>query len=135
MKNQEVRERFVELRAQGWSFERIAKELNCSKQTLINWSKESSLQIRNLKALHLDALQDKYLVGKEHRVRVFGEQLNRMIAELEKRDYRHVPTMKLLEMVMKYSTALHAESGPLIFREKVGFNLSGLEEDEDSWTA
>lgn len=51
MKDQETKERFVELRAKGWSFDRIARELKVSKQTLINWSRELALQIGNLKAI------------------------------------------------------------------------------------
>src|ERR1700741_3135500 len=39
MKDQQTRNRFVELRAQGWSYERIAKELGVSKQTgnVLEW--------------------------------------------------------------------------------------------------
>ena len=38
-KDQQTRNRFVELRAQGWSYERIAKELGVSKQTgnVLEW--------------------------------------------------------------------------------------------------
>ncbi len=33
--------RFIMLRSQGWSFTRIATELNVSKPTLIKWSRQS----------------------------------------------------------------------------------------------
>jgi orotate phosphoribosyltransferase-like protein len=36
MKDQETRGRFIELRAQGLSFDKISKELQVSKQTLID---------------------------------------------------------------------------------------------------
>ena len=32
----EIRNRFIQLRSQGWSFARIVVELNVSKPTLIN---------------------------------------------------------------------------------------------------
>ena len=40
MKDQKLEEEFLVLRAQGQSFEKIAKQLKVSKQSLINWSKD-----------------------------------------------------------------------------------------------
>ena len=40
MHNEKTVQRFVELRSQGWSFARIATELNVSKPTLIQWSRK-----------------------------------------------------------------------------------------------
>lgn len=39
MKDQETKERFIELRAKGLSFDKISKELKVSKQILIDWSR------------------------------------------------------------------------------------------------
>ena len=41
MKDQETKEKFVELRAKGLSFDRIAQELHVSKQSLINLGKRA----------------------------------------------------------------------------------------------
>jgi len=40
MKDQQTKEKFIELRAKGLSFDKISRELRISKQTLINWSKK-----------------------------------------------------------------------------------------------
>jgi orotate phosphoribosyltransferase-like protein len=56
MKDVSVKGRFVELRARGWSFDRVAKELKVSKQALINWSRELALEIRNRRAIEHEAL-------------------------------------------------------------------------------
>ena len=40
MNDLEKQQRFVFLRAEGWSFARIVEELNVSKPTLINWSRK-----------------------------------------------------------------------------------------------
>jgi orotate phosphoribosyltransferase-like protein len=56
MKDLAVKEQFVELRARGWSFDRIAKELKVSKQTLINWSRELVLEISNRRAIERESL-------------------------------------------------------------------------------
>lgn len=53
MKDQETKEKFVELRAKGLSFDRIAAELHVSKQSLINWAKELETEIGNMRKLSL----------------------------------------------------------------------------------
>ena len=60
METTELREKFIQLRAKGWSFDKIAKELGKAKQTLINWSKELQDEIANRKALELEALYESY---------------------------------------------------------------------------
>ena len=85
MKDQRTRERFVELRAQGLSFARIAEELKVSKQTLINWSKQFQTEISNLKSIELEALQEKYYLTKRARIELFGQKLQGVLDELAKR--------------------------------------------------
>jgi transcriptional regulator with XRE-family HTH domain len=56
MKDQSVKEEFLKLRAKGWSFNRIAKQLGVSKPTLLAWSRDFALEIRNQKALEHENL-------------------------------------------------------------------------------
>ena len=44
MTHLETQNRFVGLRAEGWSFDRIAQELGVSKPTLIDWSRKYQLE-------------------------------------------------------------------------------------------
>ena len=41
-KTLDERQQFIELRAKGYSFQKISDELNISKPTLIEWSKDSN---------------------------------------------------------------------------------------------
>ena len=50
MTDQETIARFIFLRSQGWSFNRIAVEINISKPTLIKWSRQNKFAIQNLRA-------------------------------------------------------------------------------------
>jgi orotate phosphoribosyltransferase-like protein len=43
-------QRFIDLRVQGWSFARLAAELNVSKPTLIDWSRKHQHLVTNLVA-------------------------------------------------------------------------------------
>jgi len=105
----DVKQRFIELRAQGMSFEKIAKELGKAKQTLIDWSKELQEEISNHKAMELEALYETYYLFKEARLKQFGEIVARLSEELQERNLSDVPTDKLLDLYLKYSDKVKEE--------------------------
>jgi hypothetical protein len=105
----DTKKRFVELRAKGWSFDKIAKELGKAKQTLIDWSKELELEIANLKAIELESLYESYYLLKEDRLQTFGEMLTKIKTEVQSRDLSDVPTDKLLDLLLKYNTQIKEE--------------------------
>ena len=102
MESLDVKEKFIGLRAQGYSFDKIAKELGKAKQTLIDWSRELQEEIASRKALELEALYDQFSLMKEHRLRDLGKTLARLQTEVESRDLSDVPTDKLLDLQLKY---------------------------------
>jgi transcriptional regulator len=105
----ETKERFIELRAKGWSFDKIAKELGKAKQTLIDWSKELQDEIANRKALELEALYETYYLLKEAKIKKYGAILSKITNELENRDFNNVPTGRLLELYLLYFERLSQE--------------------------
>ena len=118
MKDQQVRDKFIELRAQGWSFDRIAQELNVSKPTLINWSREFSLEIQNLKALALDGLREKFSLSEQKRLELLGEILEKLKQEALNRNYSGMADHKVLELIIKYSETVGEAMPPVQFRQK-----------------
>jgi IS30 family transposase len=109
MINLDQKEKFIELRAKGWSFDRIAKELGRAKQTLIDWSKDLQEEIANRKALELEALYETYYLQRESRLQMFGAMLTKIKEEVESRDLSDVPTDKLLELFLKYNNQIREE--------------------------
>ena len=109
METVETKERFIELRAKGWSFDKIAKEIGMAKQTLIDWSKELQDEIANRKALELEALYESYYLLKENRLQTFGAMLTKIKKEVESRDLSDVPTDKLLDLFLKYNSQIKEE--------------------------
>ena len=95
MHDEKTVQRFIELRAQGWSYLRLMTELNVTKPTLIAWSRKHQFQIQNLKAIELEALGEKWLTSVTDRVNRFGGQLQRVEAELAKRDPGELSTLQL----------------------------------------
>lgn len=109
METLDIKERFIELRAKGWSFDKIAKEIGKAKQTLIDWSKELQDEIANRKALELDSLYESYYLLKENRLQSFGSMLSKIRQEIERRDLSDVPTDKLLDLFLKYQSQVKEE--------------------------
>ena len=109
METTEIKERFIELRAKGWSFDKIAKETGKAKQTLIDWSKELQDEIANRKALELEALYETYYLLKEAKIKKYGAILSKITNELESREFNNVPTGRLLELYLLYFERLSQE--------------------------
>ncbi len=109
METLDIKERFIELRAKGWSFDKIAKELGKAKQTLIDWSKDLQDEIANRKATELEALYETYYLLKEAKIKKYGAILSKITNELERRDFNNVPTGRLLELYLLYFERLSQE--------------------------
>jgi hypothetical protein len=98
-----------------------------SKQTLISWSKDLAEEINNLKAVTIDAIQEKYLANKQARVEMFGIMLRKVREELEKRDLSDIPTSQLTEILFKFSNNLRQETDNMILRQKYNSLLSPID--------
>jgi transposase-like protein len=102
METIETKRRFIELRAKGYSFDKIAKELGKAKQTLLDWSRDLDQEIAQAKALELDSLYEAYSLYKEARLKTLGEILCKLKNELDNRDLKDLPTDRLLDLFLKY---------------------------------
>jgi hypothetical protein len=109
MKSQDTKERFIELRARGLSFDKITKELKVAKKTLVTWSKDLNSEIQAAKALEIETLLEKHYLLKEQRLSRFGKILGSIDSEIDRRGLKDVATDKLLELRLKYYGALIEE--------------------------
>lgn len=125
----DTKQQFIELRAKGWSFDKIAKELGKAKQTLIDWSKELQDEIANLKAMELEAIYESYYLLKENRLQTFGILLNKIKDEVLSRDLTEVPTDKLLELLLKYNTQIKEEIVEPIYKTSIEIKEERLDKE------
>jgi hypothetical protein len=109
----ETKNRFIELRAKGWSFDKIALELSKSKQTLLDWSKDLKEEIDKRKALELELIYESYYLIKKHRLQSLGDLLLRLQTEISNRDLTGIPTEKLLDLYLKYNNQVKEELLPV----------------------
>ncbi len=113
MKDNETRDKFVELRAQGKSFAAIADELGVSKPTLIDWSRDMQVLIANLRAVHDEALLERYRLTKERQLQALSQQLEIVETEISKRGLSDIPTDKLYNILLRLTEHAREQSTPL----------------------
>lgn len=109
----ELKHEFIELRAKGYSYRKIAKKLAVSIGTLSSWRHELEGEISTLMAEELDALYERYYMTKQQKITQLGRQLRAIQQELRDRDFSNIPTDKLLDMELKLYEALEAEKTEL----------------------
>lgn len=108
-------QRFIELRASGWTYARLMTELNVSKPTLIGWSRKHQFQIQNLKAIELEALREKWLASTAVRVDALGVQLQKIEAELATREPAALSTPQLFALARSLRRQIEQATGPVQF--------------------
>lgn len=101
MKDVAAKESFIERRARGWSFDRISKDLHISKATLVSWSKDLTLEIRNRRELEREALLEQVSLTHEAKIQFLGDLMTKIRQELLSRNLVNVPTDRLFEMTLK----------------------------------
>lgn len=115
MHTPETRQKFVERRAQGWSFARLATELGVAKSTLVKWSRQLRFEIQNQSAIEMDDLKIRLLGHRQHRATSLAEKLAVVEAELRKRDLASVSTHGLYALSASLQRQIEAAIGDLSF--------------------
>jgi hypothetical protein len=119
MKDNEVIDRFVELRAQGWSFSRISAELNVHKNTLLAWSRKHHHRIQNLRALEIETLSEQFNLSRQNCLGSLAEDIRRIREELARRDLKDIPTSRLVTLAATLRAEANRLNGPLQLSEPV----------------
>ena len=132
MLSQEQREHFIELRAAGLSFDKIAAELGVSKTTLLKLNKELAGEIERLKFINFEALAEKYKMLKTARIEALGDLLKRVDSALEAADFSKLSPERLVLLKLKLSENLRAELSESFSIEKSVLN--SLIENERDYT-
>lgn len=94
----EIRQKFVERRAQGWTMSRIASELGVARSTLIEWSRQLRFEIQNQAALELEDLRQRLLGTRQSRANALSARLALIEDEIRKRDLSQVATPRLFSL-------------------------------------
>lgn len=106
MKDKKKIERFIEMKAKNHTLDEMAKELSVDYETLARWNGEYRFEIKNKRALLQEGMDEKYYLNNHKKIELFGDILVTLNDEVKKRDFKDIPTDKLLEFIPKYHTIL-----------------------------
>lgn len=109
LKDNEKKLAFIQARAEGKSYNTIAKELKISKSTCTRWEGDFREDIEKLRGSQIEELYTAYNMKREARIRDLGEIINAIDTALQTKDISELPTDKLLELRLKYSQELKKE--------------------------
>ena len=134
-KDNETKNKFIELRAKGLSFDKISKELGVTKLTLIQWSRGYEVEIKNLKIIELDALREKFMLTNEKRMEITKATLDKILKSLESRDFDEIPTDKLLGHLIKILEKIEHSEEVEFISDEAGYTKNMNFTYRKSWTA
>jgi hypothetical protein len=104
----EIKNRFIGLRGQGWSFRSISKKLGVPKSTLFNWESDTANRraIKVIKSIHVERLQEQHLPSFEDELVKLSTFLARIERALEKHDFDSMRPEFLLRTSLQLRTRL-----------------------------
>ena len=126
MKTKDEKEKFIELRASGLSFDKIASMLNISKPVLISWSVEFQKEIKNLEYFRYQAILEQYKLIQEKRIEFLSIQLNKVNDAISKKNFEDASLKELISI----RKDLNIE---LLFETKDKNYLTGVMESSFDW--
>lgn len=126
MKTIEEKEKFIQLRAKGFSFDRIAEELEVSKPTLLKWNGEFLEEVQEAQFHEYDNLLSEYQVMRTKRFEQNCKLLNACYEELEKRadklERLSVPELAKLAEALEKKLEAETDRSSIFIEVPVNFN-------------
>ena len=113
MKEQETIDKFIQLRAEGKSFDKIVKIINVSKPTLLAWERKYQTSIDDLKTIRYESILEKQKVTQEERITRLAKELSHAWEVFEQKDYENLSKRELLLMIMRLEKGLREETAML----------------------
>lgn len=111
--NEDV-EKFLQLRAGGWSFDRIAAEINVSKPVLLKWSAQYQQELEQESYFELQNMLASHNLMRMHRLAAISEMLGAALDEVKQRAHdgrlADMATDKLINMVLLLEQRLEKET-------------------------
>jgi transposase len=98
MKDKQKQEKFIELRAKGLSFNKIAEEIDVSKPTLIKWSRDLYKEIANFEYLETQSLIEQYKISRSKKIETLTKKLSEIYSILEEYDIKSLSLKELIAL-------------------------------------
>lgn len=110
----EEKQKFVQLRAVGMSFDRIAQETGISKPTLLKFQAELKEEIQEQQYYELENIVNHFSVERRNRFQAMACLLSRALQELrniaESQALESMPVEKLVQLVLTLERRLEIDT-------------------------
>jgi intein-encoded DNA endonuclease-like protein len=97
--NLEKQQKFIELRAEGLSFDEIAKKVAISKPTLIKWSKELKDKIEEVSKIVEEQFFAEQRIKNIARAQKISDELDRAYSALSSTNYEDMKKKDLINII------------------------------------
>ena len=97
--NLEKQQKFIELRAEGLSFDEIARKVNISKPTLIKWSKELKDKIEEVTQIIEEQFLAEQRIKNIARAQKISDELDKAYAALSSTNYEKMNKKDLINVI------------------------------------
>lgn len=125
----ETRQRFIEQRAAGLSYNAIAKNLDVNINTLLSWGNQLDSELKKLDKLNTDEILQEFKLAKTARLKFLASIIDKLLKEIDKRDYSDIATDKLLKLLLAYKTAFEDElEGSGLLKKHIFLNCNEIGE-------
>src|ERR1043166_4846748 len=98
MYTEEKVDKFIELRARGWSLGHIATELDVSKRTLVDWNREYTKDVESFRALERELLKERFIASREEELNHLHRLQKDITDELANRRLKYIETEDLFRL-------------------------------------
>lgn len=102
-KNELKRVKFVQMRSQGLSFNKISEEIEISKPTLIKWSRELTFEIQNEIEFKKEEIRREMRLDYRRSLEIKSLILEKLEAEIEQSNFSTLSKIKLVELALQLS--------------------------------
>lgn len=106
MKTEQKKREFVSQRAEGISFDKIAKAIKVSKPILIEWEREYKEDIANMKAEAWEVFMLEQKLTQRNRLELLSTAKEKLWAEFSGRSLSELQAHKLLELILKLDSSI-----------------------------
>jgi len=98
--NSDKKDKFIQLRAEGLSYDKIAAELEISKSTALQLGHDFEQEIKRMQFIHLEAMAEQYKLVKTARIASIAKVLEQVDTSLQSADFDKLPADRLV--LLKY---------------------------------
>ena len=105
-------EQFIDLRARGYSFDKISQQIGVSKPVLIKWERIHRERIEQERGFEVQAILEKYNLMRLSKIEAFSFLLDCVLSELKKRgeSLSSLSTEKLLSLGLSLEERLSQDT-------------------------